>query len=360
MIVRITTASRRRCMVNTAAYGKRRSGRKLAFLLLFLLIATTFPAVSRAASISFGPYFYYAAWEPFYKDNLLSKNNSQSYTWNHKFTMNAAPLYGWALGFSFADRWNISAVFVMGRYVSRFSYLASSYLAPLFVTAMGGDGSLTPTKISSRQSSNKYDLDTTLSYTLTRFMKVFVGFKYQRYTIAEGPYNVPMRLYNSSTPGNYWIYNDTRITYNGYSGGLGVSFNTHVVENLFFFFNASGLYQYPQMIASSKFFIMFAEDGGGRFILPLNFKDALHNQSRNKLVYNAVGGNLAANFSYQIPVAHLTLSLGARYQYLYFMGSDSSSFAFKGKSDHYFGGTFSAIFTFEFKKKTPPAESVES
>jgi hypothetical protein len=351
---------RRRDIMNTSAGRKHGSGRMLPILLFFLIISAAFPAFSRAASISFGPYFYYAAWEPFYKDNLLSKNSDQSYNWNHKFTMNPAPLYGFALGFSFADRWNISSVFVTGKYISRFSYLAYSYLAPLFVTALGGDGTLTPTKISSRQSTDKYDLDATLSYTLNKFMKIFLGFKYQRYTIAEGPYNVPMRLNGSTTPGSYWIYNNTRITYNGYAGGCGVGFNAHVVENLFFFFNISGLYQYPQMTANSSFFIMFRADGGGGFILPLNFKDALHNQRNNKLVYNAVGGNVTANFAYQVPSAHLTLSLGARYQYLYFMGSDSSGFTFKGKSDHYYGGTFSAIFTFDLAKSPKPAETNET
>ena len=344
--------------MNSTVGEKRRPSWKIIILILFLIMTAAFPAISRAASISFGPYFYYAAWEPFYKDNLLSKNNSQSYTWDRKFTMNPAPLYGFSLGFSFADRWNISAVFATGKYISKFSYYASSYLAPLFVVLMGGSGPLTPAKISSRQSTNKYDLDSTLSYALNTFMKVFIGFKYQHYTIAEGPYNVPMRLLGE---GNYWIYNNTRITYNGYAGGVGVSFNTRVVENLYFFFNLSGLYQYPQMTANNSFFVMYVPDsGGGGFIFPLNFKDAVHNQRKNKLVYNAVGGNVTASFAYQIPAAHLTLSLGARYQYLYFIGSDAGSFKFKGKSDHYYGGTFSAIFTFEFKKETKPAGSSES
>ncbi|HOT46960.1 MAG TPA: hypothetical protein PLC28_18915 [Spirochaetota bacterium] len=168
-----------------------------------------------------------------------------------------------------------------------------------------------------------------------------------------------MRLIGPDS-GNYWIYNDTRITYNGYSGGLGASFSAHVVENLFFFFNVSALYQYPQMKANNSFFIMFIRDGGEGFILPLNFKDALHNQRKNRLIYNAAGGNITTSFAYRIPAAHLTLSLGARYQFLYFMGSDASGFRFNGKSDHYYGGTFSAIFSFELTKETKPSEGKES
>ncbi|HPV43071.1 MAG TPA: hypothetical protein PKX40_17975 [Spirochaetota bacterium] len=341
--------------MNPSTTGNDGSSMKAAVLLFFLIMSTAVPATSPAATISFGPYFYYAAWEPFYKDNLLSKNNSQSYTWKHRFTMDPAPLYGFSLGFSFAERWSASAVFVTGRYVSRFSYLAASYLAPLFVTLMGGSGFVTPTEISSRQGTNKYDLDTTLSCAVTSFMKVFIGFKYQRYTISEGPYNVPMRLIGPDA-GSYWIYNNTRIIYNGYSGGIGVSFSAHVVENLFFFFNVSGLYQYPQMNSNNSFFIAFFGDGGGGFILPLNFKDALSNQRKTRLVYNAVGGNVTTSFAYQIPAAHLTLSLGARYQYLYFMGSDAGGFRFNGKSDHYYGGTFSAIFSFDLNKEAKPSD----
>lgn len=345
--------------MNASTGVKRSSRRILSFLAFFFIMAAAIPAASRAASISFGPYFYFAAWEPFYKDNLLSKNNSQSYTWKHRFTMDPAPLYGFSLGFSFAERWNVSAVFVTGRYISRFSYLAASYLAPVFVTLMGGSGFITPTQISSRQSTDKYDLDATLSCAVTSFMKVFIGFKYQRYTIAEGPYNVPMRLIGPDS-GSYWIYNNTRITYNGYSGGFGVSFSARVVENLFFFFNVSGLYQYPQMNSNNSFFIAFFGDSGGGFILPLNFKDALNNQRKNRLVYNAVGGNVTTSFAYQIPAAHLTLSLGARYQYLYFMGSEAGGFRFNGKSDHYYGGTFSAIFSFELTREPKPSDGRES
>ncbi|HOT46961.1 MAG TPA: hypothetical protein PLM53_18625 [Spirochaetota bacterium] len=99
--------------------------------------------------------------------------------------MDPAPLYGFSLGFSFAERWNVSAVFVTGRYISKFSHLAASYPAPVFVTLMEVSWLVTPTAISSRQSTNKYDLDPTLSCAVTSFMKVFIGFKFQHYTVAE-------------------------------------------------------------------------------------------------------------------------------------------------------------------------------
>ncbi|HOT46962.1 MAG TPA: hypothetical protein PLM53_18630 [Spirochaetota bacterium] len=41
--------------------GKHGSSRKFTFILFFLIMAAAIPAVSHAASISFGPYRYYAA-----------------------------------------------------------------------------------------------------------------------------------------------------------------------------------------------------------------------------------------------------------------------------------------------------------
>jgi hypothetical protein len=114
---------------------------------------------------------------------------------------------------------------------------------------------------------------------------------------------------------------------------------------------------FPQMTANNSFFIMFAGDSGGGFIVPLNFKDALHNQKKNRLVYNAVGGTWRpASLTRYLPRTS-PFPWGARYQYLYFIGSDSSGYLFKGKSDHYYGGTFSTIFSFDLKRRAKPEET---
>ena len=67
-------------------------------------------------------------------------------------------------------------------------------------------------------------------------------------------------------------------------------------------------------------------------------------------------GSKCTSIAYQINAAHLTRSPGARHQHLYFMGSDAGGVRFNGKSGHYYGGIFSAIFSFELNKETKPLE----
>ena len=76
-----------------------------------------------------------------------------------------------------------------------------------------------------------------------------------------------------------------------------------------------------------------------------------YRQMRLVTGYNSVGANSNLSFAYHIRKASLTLSIGFRYQYLKTIGEERSGLEFDQQSDHFYGGIFSAVYSFEFSGK---------
>ncbi len=267
--------------------------KKIVILLVGVVIAASplLKGKAQAASMTIGPYGYYAWWNPFFKkwiegkgDQFIFPNDTLSF--NRKFEMKQAPLYGGVFGIAFSEKWSFMNVFIMGKYITKSSHFEQAitvlYSSPYFLRR--------------NQNTFKYDLDSTLNYNIKSFFKFFIGFKYQHYNFKQNRSINQLTIQTSFYP-TYIIY-EGKIEYHGLGGGLGFGFNVNLVENLYLLWNISILYQKPLM-RGRKWKFMYSNGS----IMPLNTIATID------LDYNSLGGNSTLSFAYYIPAASITITL---------------------------------------------------
>lgn len=200
---------------------------------------------SQAMDISVGATTWYADWK-------IDDNTEEIET---------AMLYGPAVSFTFTDRIGLNSVFLLGDFD-------------------------TDTNVTYR----RYDSDTSLSYRLGSYFKVFAGLKYMAYRIeVEG---MTMKM-DSLGP------------------AAGISLTLPLVYNFFAIANISGMYMSSEFSSSGEDFSS-----------------------------KTYGGNTTVALAYYIAPASVTLNVGYRYQYIKYYGDDMDS-----KHDIY-GVTASATYSF--------------
>jgi hypothetical protein len=126
-----------------------------------------------------------------------------SYTPQHGTGFKPGLLYGPVAGYDFGNNWSVSSIFLTG--------------------------GLSETADPSDYNQRRYDSDTVLSYKLSRWFKVFGGFKYFRMGFNQG----------EKTPG---LFKSTDEDYVSRGAGLGVGLTLPVTDSLFVLANFSGLY----------------------------------------------------------------------------------------------------------------------
>jgi hypothetical protein len=183
---------------------------------------------ARAVGVSVGASTWYVHWD----------TESQS-------TVNPALMYGPVLGLDLGREWSLNSVFLMGNF--RWE---------------------TPTQDT---YDFRYDSDTTLNYSVFRWLKVFAGFKYMRYD--EDLSNEPM----------YVPFAERDFSSYAYGPGLGLGLTIPLSGSLFVLGNFSGLYLWGKWSGDSMTFI----DKG----------------------YNA-----ALSLAYYLPWLPMTITAGYRYQ----------------------------------------------
>lgn len=175
----------------------------------------------------------------------------------------AAPLYGPVISLGFSREWSLSGVFLYGK----------------FDQSDKGNG---PGKIT------RYDSDTTLNYSIARYVSLFLGFKYMGYDFSEGEHA-------------------------GYGPGLGLSFTAPLADNLFLLGNVSGLYIWGHH-----------DDQGGDYD------------------YTEPGANGGVSLAYNI--SSTVIALGVRAQRFVTRPQESSGSA---RLTHtFYGVTLSAVYSF--------------
>jgi hypothetical protein len=228
------------------------------FLSLFIAVTIISSKPAHAADITVGVSSWYSWW------NVTPDTGS---------TKKPGLLYGPALAFDFAEKWSISSVFLTGN-------LDETY-----------DGTT--------YHNRRYDLDTVVSYKMTRWFKVFAGFKYYRYD-----YN-----YDASSVS---VFGKSDFSFYSRGPGAGAGVTLPLSDSLFFQANTSFIYCFATFKFESEKF-----------------------HSREK------GINSNISFAYHITPASTTLSGGFRYQYI----NNHDELDYVTKS-YYYGVTFAALYHF--------------
>ena len=304
-----------------------------AVILVFFIIGFTFITPrANAASMSIGPYVWFAWWQPAFRNWM---KGDQSYSMiapaiNRKFTMNPNFLYGPMLAFNFNDKISFSNIFIYGNYKCE-----SRFIRGLINTTL-----LFPNK--NKQLITRYDLDSTLNFTINKFVKIFLGFKYLHYTFNKNDF--------AFTGVSSGAIIDWKINRDSLGGGLGIGITIPLVENFGMIWSLSALYQKPiEKVTKNGIAFM------GATIYPI--------KSTFKPKYHSIGGNTNLSFAYYIEKASLTIAAGFRYQYMYLMGKNISPEAFDlmltpfnlapkmaNQHDHFYGLVMSVVYTLDFLK----------
>lgn len=331
--------------------------KKLINLPILLMLAAALPAIEVHAdtTISLGGNLNYSVWQPPWssgKTNLppyhfmsffVNPDPGYSYLWSrslpyriNKYGTIHGPMAGPSLSVSFAERWSLSSVFLAGKYLAESTGPAAAGITEKLYAYMPPPGD-TVMFFKSRYHRNitRYDSDTTIGCSIHRYVKFFIGFKYQGYTYAES------MEYFTTQPGYYNALGMAR--FHSYGGGTGFGFSIPLHRVLFLQVNLSGLamygtaaYQYSRQysVGSNMYLALFTQFTRDR--------------------YWSAGGNATLTLAYQIEAANLTLAIGGRYQALYYFWQKNNPQGFidyDGSFDHFYGGMFSIIYSFAAGKQ---------
>ena len=176
-------------------------------------------------------------------------------------------LYGPVISLKFNDDFNLTFVFLYGKFESE------------------------------KSEFKRIDSDLALNYKLSDFFKVFAGIKYLSYGVM--PFG-----------NNFWAANDFIIqdidSHTSYGTGLGLSATVPIlIENLFCLATVSGLY----MLGNQKFDI-------DKVIITPGPPLGMHTKPRGmKIAYHEYGVNANLSVAYYIADWSTVVSLGGRFQY---------------------------------------------
>ncbi|MBN1531720.1 MAG: hypothetical protein JXA20_03575 [Spirochaetes bacterium] len=298
--------------------------KRIALIVCTALAATAlFHGSAGAFSVSVGANLWYNWWSPAWGSssyhNMWTTGMNMGYNITDlpDYEMDSGLLYGPALSVRFLDRFSLGSIFMYGKF--RYS---TEGIARALIRSIWPAYNLVadfPAMRATREVT-RWDSDTTLSYSVTDIVALFVGFKAQGYRYSE-EYIVDDGTYmeSSTTVSNYGI-------------GVGTGFTVPLFQNVFVLVNISGIVLWGSEASSldriTKIPIMFFEDG----------------------TFISYGGTASLTFAYVFQPLNTTLAVGGRYQLLTYhqKAGDRGFDDFDGRMDHYFGITVSAVYTFSF------------
>jgi len=277
-------------------FKKRIITKKITACAIFsLLVLFSAQGPVRAMEISAGPVVWYAWWSPYFKNFFALRCPRKAMIYH--VSQNVVPV---------ESRWNESGAFLYGPLLS--VKLSESWsLGSAFITSSPYNQSGGHTKLISGNSfrykdisikMRKYDSDTTITYAVLPYLKVFGGFKYQGYAYhsrRRATYAVDIAS-SSINPVTYGYKSDS----DGYGAGLGLGVTLPIWEDLYVIGNFSGIYLNSSNAFMEKY---LAANGSG----------ALNRQNQHFYSWG-MNGNLS--LAYYIPAASITISAGFRFQIL--------------------------------------------
>ncbi len=264
-------------------------------------------------SLGIGMTTYYAWWNPSWR------------AFGNQVGIATGLLYGPHISFSFNSKWNLSAIYLTQAESTGFYYNTGDRLVNAFMLIMTEK---------SRGKIVRHDGDLILTRSMNKYLKIFGGFKLN---FMQGIDRFNINIFDPSN-GSFYSFPSTKQRlnfYKSYGAGFGVVGNFHLVENLYLILNGSILYMYSQ----------------SRFM------------SSQPSTYSVVGCNTTLSLSYYISAANLALVAGGRFQYMrYFAMNAKTDLAYPNtmKDDMFYGVTFSAVYYFNFGKKSEDTDDDEA
>ncbi len=164
----------------------------------------------------------------------------------------------------------------------------------------------------------KHDADLLVNVSVLKWLKVFIGPKYQAYIIREENTMFNNFILTSMSPMPIFPVTNP-ISFQSFGLGAGLGINFQVVAGLYFISNLSGIYLYGKDFTASS--------------------GTLGNQTSNLF-----GGIGSAAFAYYIDVMHTTLSAGFKAQYLSY--SSTPRTVYTQKYDLFYGPFIAAVFSY--------------
>ena len=251
--------------------------RFLLLILMAICISIIIPQKVHAFDITAGLTTWYAWWD-------IDQGNKGSENMDPKF------LIGPALAVKFNDDFNLTFVFLYGKYEHKGSQDSASF--------------------SEKTKNKRSDSDLALNYKLHDYLKVFAGLKYMAYKKDKKGVATDVGGGTAETNKN---------DHSGLGPGLGLSATYPVYDNFFLLATLSGFYLWGSEEVDSS------TAGSG------------------KINYKEYGFNSTLAAAYYIAPASTVVSLGGRYQY--FVAPYDDYIYPKHK---FYGITLTATYTFSF------------
>ena len=213
--------------------------------------------------------------------------------------MDPSFLYGPLLSVKFLPKWTVSNSFLFG------SYSATANTA-FFTSAFR-----IPTDYSVK--TDRYDLDSTLNYAITSYIKVFAGLKIQGYSFKMDA-GMPMIDLSSGVSAFQVSVNEKSSLFE-YGPGAGIAAGIPVFADFFLLCNVSGVYMFATRDETMDITTIDLLFGAS----PVNDSTKI---SRHYRVY---GANTSLSLAYYFPSTRITVAFGGRYQYLMFKAMNSGT-----------------------------------
>lgn len=310
----------------------------------FILLA---PEAYATVDLSIGGTAWYIWWKPAWAD---AKATTRAYNKgaaifqedSHDFSPSSNAMAGPIISLGFLERWSLQTVFTIGR----LQFNSNGISKDMLIASAGGG--IAPSFKKYTRDVLKWDSDTSIGCSVHRMVKIFAGFKHQGYRYNE---NLKNLLFIPGDPNlfNRALTDDVR----SYGGGLGIGLSIPVVADFYIMTSISGLalWSFEQIAVKQSESLIYSTISGMDvlFLFP------------QKGHYFSYGGSASLSLAYNIEKINTTLSLGGRYQILFNLQNYSKHNLFYNdvamniidrQYDHFFGITFSAIYTFHIGKKS--------
>lgn len=315
-------------------------------ILGIMLILPARSAIAAPVDLSIGGTAWYIWWKPAWADaksamRVISPAPAAIIMAEDAadFKTGSNAMAGPVISIGFLDRWSIQSVLTMGR----ITYRSKGISRDLQMTFAPWDYS--PSIKSYNRDVLKWDSDTSIGCAVHRMVKIFAGFKHQGYRYDERMKDLLI------TANPAWFTRELTDDVRSYGGGLGLGLTFPLATDFYLMMSVSGVVLWSLetiMIRQNKTYIIDPFSG---FVLLSMFP------RRGR--YLSYGGTASLSFAYSIEKINTTLSLGGRYQLLYNsqkysrnnpLYNEVASNVIDGQYDHFFGITFSAIYTFHIGK----------
>ena len=287
----------------------------LACLAVIVAFCGLFSRASAEDGISAGAMTWYAWWSPAYFNPRIDKKLIFLHA-KENIKIEPEFLYGPVLS-ARRGRFSLSSNILTGRYVSvTEQFITDPIVFPLW------------SPVSIRNRTSKYDTESTLGYQVADWLKVYGGYKHQRYR-----YRSPLAVFGALGGG---LYMPKKTDVDSFSPGIGAGVNVRLAGPLYFLCNLS-------VVQTST----IARDSGtsalgvipvGAAGVPMIFP----NYDARRYI-KGIGVNCAPSLVLLVEPISTTISAGFRYQYVHNFPNKQ-----RLRDDHFYGVTISASYFIGF------------